>query len=164
MHSVDSSESLENKNIPAVKCYPQWELNPGPPTFMLYMLLSELVSYLLQVSRHLDPHMEGSCYDLGSTDSDTFQFFKIGLPDFYGLDQKLLLLCDRLSLLGTSKNFARIRISLHLLPWMQLVIICDPLPSTHLELGKLWLWLAFAVTMTLFSGWWWRGGQKVFVF
>ena len=50
MHSVDSTESWENKKYPAAKYYLQWELNPGPHTFMASNLLSELIPYLLEVS------------------------------------------------------------------------------------------------------------------
>ena len=39
----------KTKKNPVAKCYPQWELNPGPLTFMLCML-SELIPYLLEVS------------------------------------------------------------------------------------------------------------------
>ena len=56
MHSVDSTESREKKNSEA-KCYPQWELSPGPLTSMPCMLLSEQIPYLLEVSRPLDHHI-----------------------------------------------------------------------------------------------------------
>ena len=39
IHSVDSTESRENKK----KSYPQWELNPGTLILMPCMLLSEKI-------------------------------------------------------------------------------------------------------------------------
>ena len=36
-------QNHEKKN-PVAKCYPQWVLNSGPLTFMLCMLLSEVIS------------------------------------------------------------------------------------------------------------------------
>ena len=36
---------MRKQKNPAAKCYPQWELNPGPLTFMPCMLLSELIPY-----------------------------------------------------------------------------------------------------------------------
>ena len=39
MHSVKFYRITRNKNNPVAKCYPQWELNPGPLPFMRCMLL-----------------------------------------------------------------------------------------------------------------------------
>ena len=47
IHSFNSTKSQENKKNPAAKCYPWWELNPGPPTFMPCMVLFELIPHLL---------------------------------------------------------------------------------------------------------------------
>ena len=46
----------KTKNLVA-KCYSQWELNPEPLTLMPCTLLSELIPYLLEVSRPLDPYI-----------------------------------------------------------------------------------------------------------
>ena len=50
VHSVDPTESREKKKNPAAKYEPKWELNQGPPTFMPYILQSELIPYLLKAS------------------------------------------------------------------------------------------------------------------
>ena len=49
MNSVDSTESRENKKNSTAKCHHHWEVNPGPLTLLPYMLLSELIPYLLEV-------------------------------------------------------------------------------------------------------------------
>ena len=38
--------------LTVAKCYLQWELNPGPLTFVPCMLLSEVIPHLLEVSGH----------------------------------------------------------------------------------------------------------------
>ena len=43
MHSVNSTQSRENKKNPVAKCYPYWEVNLGPLTLLPCMLLSELI-------------------------------------------------------------------------------------------------------------------------
>ena len=40
---------------PAAKCYPQYKLNAGSLTLILCMLLSELIPYLLEFWKPLDP-------------------------------------------------------------------------------------------------------------
>ena len=55
MHSVDSSESRENKKKSSSKMLPQWDLNPVPLTFMSCMLLSELNPLFAGGLSPLDP-------------------------------------------------------------------------------------------------------------
>ena len=43
MNPVDSTESQENKKKSSNKMLPPLEVNPGPLTLMLYILLSELI-------------------------------------------------------------------------------------------------------------------------
>ena len=46
-----------HKKKSSCKMLPQWEFNPGPLMFMPCILLSELIPYLLEVSRPLDPYI-----------------------------------------------------------------------------------------------------------
>ena len=46
----------KQKKNPATKCYPYRELTPGPLTLLSCMLLSELIRYLPEVTRPLDPY------------------------------------------------------------------------------------------------------------
>ena len=67
MSSVDSTESREKKKKkkkknkakknPAAKCYPQWEVNPGPLILLPCMLLSELILLFALSLNPLDPYV-----------------------------------------------------------------------------------------------------------
>ena len=47
--------TITRKQSPAAKCCPQYELNAGSLTLIPGMLLSELIPYLLEFLRPLDP-------------------------------------------------------------------------------------------------------------
>ena len=49
IHSEDSGEPGEIKKKTLAKCYPQWELNLRLLTLVPCILLSELITYLLEV-------------------------------------------------------------------------------------------------------------------
>ena len=60
MHSVDSTESRENKENPVAKCYPNMEVNPGPLTLLSCIRLSELNPLFAGSLRPLEPYISCS--------------------------------------------------------------------------------------------------------
>ena len=61
MHSLDSTESQENKiNLPA-KCYLHWEVSPEPLTLLPCMILSKLIPLFARSHKPLDPYIFMFC-------------------------------------------------------------------------------------------------------